>query len=466
MAGAPERWRLWKKAFRLRPRNAQSLAVKGFVLTSENRVTDAEDTFDQAIALDGALGNAWLGLGLCEIRLGHAEAGRKDIQVAAALEPNRADLRSYLGKAFSNAGDGHRADKELALARHLDANDPTSWLYSALLEQQDNEVNSAVQDLEKSEQLNDNRRLFRSKLLLDQDQSVRGANLAGIYQDAGMVDWSVREASRSVDLDYANSSAHHFLANSYDALRDPNQINLRYETPWLSELLVADLLAPVGAGNLSEFTSQQQYARFFEGDHFGVSSDTEYSSHGDWLERASQYGIFDDTSYAIDEEYRSSRGWRDNNDVQQETASVKAKEQLTPDDSLFIEGQWYDSKFGDNAQYYNEHGTIKGVAAPDPNLHGSEREQPNIFLGYDHQWGPGSHTLLLFSRLDDTLRYDDSAVPLLFLRNSFGRIGSVSSYPGSDAFARKFDAYTAEIQQIWQTEHQTLVAGARYQTGQ
>ena len=49
-----------------------------------------------------------------------------------------------------------------------------------------------------------------------------------------MSDVSVREAARAVDLDYANYSAHLFLANNYDALRDPKKANLRYETPWFS----------------------------------------------------------------------------------------------------------------------------------------------------------------------------------------------------------------------------------------
>ena len=57
---------------------------------------------------------------------------------------------------------------------------------------------------------------------------------------AGQV--SLREAVRAVNTDYANYSAHLFLANSYDSLRDPNLINLRYETSWYSELLKANLL--------------------------------------------------------------------------------------------------------------------------------------------------------------------------------------------------------------------------------
>ena len=260
------------KSLALAPRNPQAIALKGFLLAAQNRMGDAMQQFDEAIAIDGSLGNAWLGRGLCKIRQGNAESGREDLEVAAALEPNRAVLRSYLGKAFSQTGDDARANHELELARKFDPNDPTSWLYSALLHQQQNHINEAIRDLEKSKELNDNRSVFRSRMLLDQDEAVRGANLASVYSDAGMDDVSVREATRAVNYDYANYSAHLFLANSYNQLRDPNQINLRYETPWLNEYLLANLLAPVGAGTLSQNVSQQEYSKLFQHDGFGVAS--------------------------------------------------------------------------------------------------------------------------------------------------------------------------------------------------
>src|SRR5205807_8324889 len=119
-----------------------------------------------------------------------------------------------------------------------------------------------------------------------EDRAVRSANLAHIYRDAGMIDWSVREASRAVALDYGNYSAHLFLANSYDDLQDPNRVNLRYETPAESEYLIANLLAPVSAGTLSQAISQQDYSKLFEGDRFGTVSSTEYLSRGAWTEKA------------------------------------------------------------------------------------------------------------------------------------------------------------------------------------
>src|SRR5205823_1134842 len=109
-----------EKSLELAPRNPEALALKGFLLGAQNRIREAITYFEQAMAIDGALGNAWLGRGLCRIRQGNVAAGRKDLLVAAALEPQRALLRSYLGKAYTDAGDKERATKELALARKLE----------------------------------------------------------------------------------------------------------------------------------------------------------------------------------------------------------------------------------------------------------------------------------------------------------------------------------------------------------
>ena len=112
------------------------------------------------------------------IRKGEDELGRQDLQTAAALEPNRSIFHSYLGKAFSNVGTSDKAKLELDRAKQLDPNDPTPWLYSAIENRQNNRVNEGVRDLEKSQDLNDNRRIYRSRFLLEQDRAVRSANLA------------------------------------------------------------------------------------------------------------------------------------------------------------------------------------------------------------------------------------------------------------------------------------------------
>ncbi len=393
------------KSLALAPRNSQALALKGFLLASQNRTRDAIAWFDRALAADSALANAWLGRGLCRIRRGDASGGREDLLVAATLEPQRALLRSYLGKAYASAGDSDRSRHELDLAKRLDPADPTAWLYSALLSEQDNRINEGVRDLEKSQELNDNRRVYRSELLLDEDRAVRSANLANIYRDAGMFDLSVREAGRAVSYDYANYSAHLFLANSYDQLRDPNRINLRYETPAESEYLVANLLAPVGAGTLSQTISQQEYGKLFERDHLGVTSSTEYLSRGAWTEKGAQFGTFGNSAYSLEAFYRTDPGQWPNNDFEERILTARFRQQFTPQDSVYAQATYYEADSGDVHQFYNPNQPFP--MGPNPAVRTRENQDPIVSVGYHHEWGPGLHTLLLASRLSDRISVQD-----------------------------------------------------------
>jgi len=450
-----------EKSLQLAPRNAEAVALKGFLLAAQNKIPAARGQFENAIALDGALGNAWLGRGLVRIRSGDGNGGRQDLQVAAALEPQRALLRSYLGKAFANARDPQRAAKELALARKLDPNDPTAWLYAALLEQQENQINDAVRDLEKSQTLNDNRSVYRSRLLLDQDRAGRGANLANIYRDDGMTDVSVREAVKAVNSDYANYSAHLFLANSYNELRDPRFVNLRYETPYVSEYLVANLLAPVGAGTLSQQVSEQEYSKLFERDGLGLSSATEYFSHGDWRQGAAEYGTFGNTSFALEQAYRSEHGYRPNSDFEETDFNIRLQEQLTPKDSVYFQASFAWSSGGNAAQYYDQ-----ADAAKDP-FRFTERQEPILVAGYHHEWSPGVHTLVLGSRLSSTLTVTNPLQTTFVLGKEFtnGPVAGILPFAAREGYQSELEIYTLEAQQIWQTPRQTLVAGARLQDG-
>jgi tetratricopeptide (TPR) repeat protein len=370
-------------------------------------------------------------------------------------------LRSYLGKAFDETRDFKRATSELGRAKELDPNDPTAWLYSAVLNQQHNRVNDAIRDMERSRELNENRQLYRSRLLLDQDLAVREANLAAIYQDAGLYDQSVREAARAVGSDYANPSAHLFLANSYAELGGANPANLRYETVSLSEYLVAELLSPVGGTALSPYVSQQEYTRMFQRDGFGISSGTEYRDNGDWRQRGVQYGTFGNFDYALDAYYASLNGQRPNNDLQQLTLSASTRFQVTPEDTVFFQVVSTEFKSGDLLQYWDQ-------SKADSSVRYKESQEPNIFAGYHHEWSPGSHTLMLLGRLHDDFRIDDPVTHIMTLINSNGIIVG-QEFPGFSLFSQaqnsELVAYSAELQQIWKTPRNTMVIGGRYQDG-
>jgi tetratricopeptide (TPR) repeat protein len=453
-----------QRALELSPRHAAAVALQGFQFCARNKIPAALEAFERALALDPGLGNAWLGRGLCRIRQGHIREGLEDLEVAAAVEPQQALLRSYLGKAFATAGDSTRAWKELTLARTMDTNDPTVWLYSALLGQQQGRINDGIRDLEKSKALNQNRQIYRSRLLLDEDQAVRGANLSTLYRDAGMVDVSRREAVDAVNTDYANYSAHLFLANSYNELRDPGQVELRYETPWFNEYLLANLLAPVSAGTLSQKVSAQEFSPLFERNRVGLVSLTEYGSNGDWLQSAAHYGILGNFAYTLEEDYRISNGQRQNNDLEQLTLSLKAKQQLGPDDSIYFQSVYYNADGGDLTRVYDP----ENPAYFRPGFRFEENQEPLLLAGYHHQWAPGQHTLALAGRLHDRLSASDPNQPVLV----------VSKDPANDAvtgtiltsveqrYRSELEIYSLELQHIAQMDPWTFMAGARAQFGE
>jgi hypothetical protein len=400
-----------------------------------------------------------LGRGLCRIRLGQKAAGLQDLEIAAAVEPQRALFRNYLGKAFGIMNDEERARLELDRGRSLDPKDPTSWLYSAILNQQQSRINRAVRELEVSRDLNQNRQVYRSQFLLDQDEAVRRANLASIYRDAGMFDVSVTEAALGVQADYANSSAHLFLADSFNTLRDSTRVNLRYDTVWINELLLANILAPVGAGRLSQNISQNEYSSLFSSTDPSLFSLTDYRSDGEVKELASFYGTYGNTGYAFDLDYQHNDGVRPNNDLSRVEWFTTIKHQITPSDSILVFTKYEDFEAGDIFQYYDPR-------RASPTFEYEEHQEPVALAAYHHQWRPGVHTLMLGGLLNSEQKASEpSGAPLSLVERPLGVVDNAARYPLEVEYKSQFDIYTSELQQIFQNDRQTFVAGVRYQAG-
>jgi tetratricopeptide (TPR) repeat protein len=496
----------------LAPRHAQAHALRGYLLSADHEIEAAKAAFEEALRIDGALGNAWLGLGLVKFKQGDRAGGRADMQIAATSEPTRAFFYSYHGKALGAVDAGRLALKDLALAKQIDPDDPTPWLYSAIEYQQQNRFNAAVSELEESLRLNDNRRVYRSQFLLDQDRAVRRANLAAIYRNAGLVDLAVREATRAVETDYTNPSAHLFLANSFDALRDPRRLNLSYETAWVNELLLAHLLAPVGGGALSQFVSQQEYSRLLDADGLGGSFLTEWRERGRFEQRASLFGTFGRVSAGVDYASLNDDGERANNFLRRRELHAQAKVQVSSADAVYALGQWQTQENGDLLRNYANLPRSRTVRYDEKLLPGL------LLLGWNHRWAPGVHTLLLGGRLAARESFRDANTPQLllersefFLRPDFVRLGAsgqleytsatlrnavlpplsgvpvvvsedfqraIAPFLGrapitgvfSERFTvgtrRRFEVFTAELQQIWQATRHTAIVGARAQGGE
>lgn len=451
------------KAEQLAPKLSAALALRGFVLLERGDVINAWTAFEHARESDASLGTAWLGRGLCLLRQRQLTEARASFQTAAALEPQRSIFRSYLGKVASAIGDAKAAEKEFRLAKELDANDPTAWLYSALHLWQENKLNAAIRDLETSSEKNDNRAVFRSRQMLDSDRSVRSANLAAIYDDAGLTEVSQQAAARSANESYLNFSGHLFLANSYQSLQEANRFDLRYETARKSELLVANLLAPPGAGNLSQVLSESDHLRFFDQKPIGFSSLTSYSSRGDWSETATAFGSIKGLSYALDTVYQSSNGQRLNNESEQRDIVLTLKQRITTDDEAYLQIGSLRSKAGDIANLYDP-------TTATPALTVRESQEPDIYAGWHHTWSPGSQTMFLVSRLKDDFSLHDPQSDQIFLVQAAGATQSVQSPPLGPPFQNDFTSrtilYSTELQQVFEQEHHSLVFGGRWQTGE
>jgi len=133
-----------------------------------------------------------------------------------------------------------QAETQFELAKEKDPKDPTPYYYDAIRRQAENKPVEAIQDLYKSIELNDNRAVYRSKYLLDQDRAARETTAARTYETLGLEGLARDLASRSLALDPSNASAHRFLSDALGRLG-------RQEVGQTSELLQAQLLQPPSA---------------------------------------------------------------------------------------------------------------------------------------------------------------------------------------------------------------------------
>ena len=224
-----------QKAASLAPDLARTQLVLGFTALAEFRNREAMAAFERAVALDSADPLAHLGRGLAKISEGDLVRGRQDLEVAVGLDSNSALLRAYLGKAYFEEKRYPLDAQQYSIAKALDPADPTAYLYDGILKQTVNSPVEAVRELEASIERNDNRAVYRSRLLLDKDRAARGTSLARAYRDLGFTQLGINRSTESLGIDPSNYSAHRFLSDSYLGVR-------RREIARVSELLQSQLL--------------------------------------------------------------------------------------------------------------------------------------------------------------------------------------------------------------------------------
>ena len=333
-----------------------SQTVLGFAYLSRIEIDEALAAFSQAIHLDSASPLARLGLGLAKIRTDQLEEGRADIEIAAALDPDNSLIRSYLGKAYFEEKRDSQARRQYAIAKKLDPADPTPWFYDAIQKQTTNRPVEALHDMQQSIALNDNRAVYRSRLLLDSDLAARSAGLARVYSDLGFNQMAPVEGWKSLHADPANYSAHRFLADTYTTMP-------RHEIARVSELLQSQLLQPLNitpvqpllaernlailAGTGPSTPTFNEFNPLFLRDGVALQASGVAGSNKILGDELVVSGVERRLSYSLGQFHYQTDGIRDNNDRKQDIYSAFIQGMLSPTTSLMTELRSKERDFGD-----------------------------------------------------------------------------------------------------------------------
>jgi tetratricopeptide (TPR) repeat protein len=436
-----------RQAVALDPDIGRTQTVLGFAYLAQMKTDQARSAFERAIALDQVLPLARLGLGLAKIRAGDLEKGRNDIEIAAALDPGNSLIRSYLGKAFFEEKREKRAEEQYTLAKKLDPMDPTPWLYDAIYKQTANRPVEALHDLEKSIDLNDNRAVYRSRLLLDEDLAARSASLGRIFMDLGFQQTALVEGWHSLQTDPANYSAHRLLADSYSSLP-------RHEIARVSELLLSQLLQPInitpvqprlaesnlfileGAGPTRP--SFNEFNPLFLRNEFALQSSAVLGNNATFGDELTQSAIWNRNSYSIGQFHYETDGIRENNDQNVNIYNAFVQSQLSFNSSVMAEIRYRKKKYGDLVQRFDSTDYSRTTRQED--------ETKSFRLGA--KYAINNHSTLIgtaiFSDDDNTadgIDYSDG----LFL-----------------ALEGRSDSYMGEIQHIYRDHKINVISGMGY----
>ena len=342
-------------ATRINPRLARAWAVLGYAQLSEMDHAAAADSFRKAIELDNADPLSRFGLGLAKIRAGDLEGGIADLEIATNLDPNNALSRSYLGKAYYEQKNSKVADTEFALAKQFDPKDPTPWFYGAIKKQTENRQVEAVKDMRKAIELNDNRAVYRSRLLLDDDLAARGSALGRIYNQLGFQRLGQLEAFNSLETDPTNYTAHRLLSDSY--------LNVeRQDVARVSSLLQSQLLQPI---NITPLQPQQaernlltvsglgptdpsmnEFNPLFARNQISLLPSATVGSFNTYGNETVLSGIYNNLSGSLGQMHFASSGFRKNNDIDQNLYTAYLQAQVVPDFNVMAEYRHSDTETG------------------------------------------------------------------------------------------------------------------------
>ncbi|OEU64955.1 MAG: hypothetical protein BA867_08265 [Desulfobacterales bacterium S5133MH16] len=442
-----------QKAVALDPNLSRTQTVLGFAYLTQIETKESKKAFEKAIELDQADSLPRLGLGLAKIREGNLKDGGREIEIAASLDPNNSLIRSYLGKVYYEEKRTNLDGREYAVAKELDPQDPTPWFYDAIRKQTVNRPVEALQDLQKSIELNDNRAVYRSKLLLDSDLAARSSSLARIYNNLGFQQLGLVEGWKSVNTDPGNFSAHRFLADSYAALP-------RHEIARVSELLQSQLLQPINItpiqpqmaesnlkileGSGPSAPSFNEFNPLFQRNRMALQADVVVGGNNTQGNDLVFSGVYDKVSLSAGQLHYETDGFRENNDQDHDIYNVFAQASLSHKTSIQAEYRNTNKETGDLTRLFD----------PDnfwTNLR-KERDTESFRFGFRQAFSPHSDFIasIIYQDADSD---DQRMIPFP---------PPAPPFEISFEWETEIDGYTAEAQYQLRHDRFNIIMGAGY----
>ena len=214
----------------------------------------------------------------------------------------------------------------------------------------------ALHDLQRAIELNDNRAVYRSKLLLDEDLAARGAALGRVYQDLGFEQLALVEAWASLSNDPTDYTAHRLLSDAYSALP-------RHEIARVSELLQSQLLQPINItpvqpqlaesdlfllGGLGPAEpSLNEFNPLFDRNRFSLLASGLAGSNATYGDELVQSGLWNKLSYSLGQFHYETDGFRLNNDIDVDIYDAYLQSRITPKLSVQAEFRHREVEHGD-----------------------------------------------------------------------------------------------------------------------
>ncbi len=442
-----------QKSAALPPPLAQTQNVLGYAYLSQIKTAQAQAAFHEAIALDSAAPLPRLGLGLAQIREGRLAEGRADIEIAAALDPDNALIRSYLGKAYFDEKRSDLDQRQLEMAKQLDPNDPTPWFYDAIRKQTLNRPGEALEDMQQAIERNDNRAVYRSRLMLDDDLASRSAALGRIYSDLSFQELAINQGEQSLNADPTNYSAHRLLADMYAS-------RPRHEIARVSELLQSQMLQPLNLtpvqpqlGEASPLTLESsgpsaaglsEYNPLFVRNRTALQLSGTVAENETLADDVTLSGVQQWFSYSLGQFHYESDGFRPNNDIDRDIYNIFGQAVLSPKVSLQSEYRYEETDAGDLRLQFDPETYF-------PEQRNEERRQ-SVRLGLSYKPST-SHTFLT------SLIYGHSQNQL---SNRLSFNDPFMQFVNETEITADTDMATAEVQYLFRSDTQNLIAGGGY----